>query len=1130
MKWLKFVLASIGLAILSRGAFAADVGTAAELAAAIAADPSGTYTLTADIDCSGWTTIDGFSGTLDGKGYKITNLDAPLFGTITGDIAISNLVVKGANVVLPSGGNQGMLINSVTATDLIVENVTFMESELRNPRKQGNVGFVVGTFTVTGAASFENCSVDNTCSFGIGVGLHGGIAGKGTATGTDSTISFTHCRMEAALSYAETYGSQFGGLAGSLAVNGSGGSSSQYAHLVMDGCTNRTSTVVGNQSNHGFAGLVYAAQSGTSGSMGDAVISRCANYGSCTSTGGFTTGTNFGGLLGGWSNGKLTMEDCVNYGDFSFTQYSGGRPCIGGMVGSVAAPIKVTVSITGCANCGDITGQYAGGMIGTLSHNGSYTATMTYIRSCMNTGALTTLDNTKNPGQAICMLISGVAYPSITVEGGLWTADALIGTYAEGASVTTFNTDDNVYLNASEGLVDGTDLARLNAYGENSNLWKQGYENPILKILPDEAAPDTITVAFKDAEDFGSTVLKSVVISRGGNAFAPEDPVHEGYTFLGWDPAVFSGLMSSTDVVAVYQQGVLSYDVRFFNWDGSQIGETQSVEHGHDAVAPADPTRTGYIFTGWDRAFTNVTEAIDVHATYVASNVYISSAEDFSSLIPAASVAGVTYHLTQDIVLPGNWQPVDFIATLDCGGHTVTHTSGKTLFDKLSGRICNAVIDGYDAGLDSATSVTLANNADFGVVARIVDGGEIADVVLRNYTVRSGENSVVGLVAIVMRNGAVMRRVSVESSCRLQQKHAIVGGLAGKFDRTEDFAPVDGENAAIVGVAVASIFDSTNSAPISTYASGTAAGTVGGIVGAADVANSTYKFTMVVSNCVNTASIFGEDGVSTSVNAGGIVGKRDYNNTGDIGALQVTDCANLGDVSPTGVSGNYGGIVGYTYRGARTVLTRCVNRGNIGGAADPAGNPMTGGNAGGMFGYVSDLYVGNPMQCVDCANYGNVTCGLYAGGIFGSVVANAGHQVSFSAVNSANYGTISVVDAENGLVGQAFARFPAVMTYGACTITVTNCYFLSSHIYGAIAEQTKTGGIVQKIGGNIFLEGSEMTPRSATTALNAGAEAAGYSAMWVLGRVGEGGASFVAPELACFMTKAANPGFTIIIR
>jgi hypothetical protein len=98
-----------------------------------------------------------------------------------------------------------MLINSVTAGNLTVENVTFTGSTLRNPQKQGgNVGFVVGTFSVKGTASFKDCQVDDACSSGIGVGLHGGIIGSGTATGTDATISLAHCTMAAAISTAPT--------------------------------------------------------------------------------------------------------------------------------------------------------------------------------------------------------------------------------------------------------------------------------------------------------------------------------------------------------------------------------------------------------------------------------------------------------------------------------------------------------------------------------------------------------------------------------------------------------------------------------------------------------------------------------------------------------------------------------------------------------------------------------------------------------------------------------------------------------------------------------------------------------------------------------------------------------------
>ena len=158
MKLFKFAFA-VTLILCSSYGFAADVTTAADLATALTESPAGTIvTLGADIDCSGWTTVDSFSGTLDGKGYKIENLDAPLFGTITGDIAISNLVVKDASVTA-TAETCGILLKSVTAANLAVENVTFTGSTLRISINKGNMGFVVGLFSVTGTASFSDCAV-----------------------------------------------------------------------------------------------------------------------------------------------------------------------------------------------------------------------------------------------------------------------------------------------------------------------------------------------------------------------------------------------------------------------------------------------------------------------------------------------------------------------------------------------------------------------------------------------------------------------------------------------------------------------------------------------------------------------------------------------------------------------------------------------------------------------------------------------------------------------------------------------------------------------------------------------------------------------------------------------------------
>ena len=57
------------------------------------------------------------------------------------------------------------------------------------------------------------------------------------------------------------------------------------------------------------------------------------------------------------------------------------------------------------------------------------------------------------------------------------------------------------------------------------------------------------------------------------------------------------------------------YTVTFLDWDGSPISEQYVREH-EDAVAPADPIREGYTFTGWDVDFTDVTSDLTVTAQY----------------------------------------------------------------------------------------------------------------------------------------------------------------------------------------------------------------------------------------------------------------------------------------------------------------------------------------------------------------------------------------------------------------------------------------------------------------------------------------------------------------------------------
>ncbi len=136
---------------------------------------------------------------------------------------------------------------------------------------------------------------------------------------------------------------------------------------------------------------------------------------------------------------------------------------------------------------------------------------------------------------------------------------------------------------------------------------------------------NTYTVTFKD---WDGTALKTQEVQHGGDAEAPADPTRTGYTFTGWDKE-FTNIMADLVVTARYE--INTYTVTFKDWDGTEL-KTQEVQHGGDAEAPADPTRTGYTFTGWDKAFTNITADLVVTARYEI-NTYTVTFKDWNGTV-----------------------------------------------------------------------------------------------------------------------------------------------------------------------------------------------------------------------------------------------------------------------------------------------------------------------------------------------------------------------------------------------------------------------------------------------------------------------------------------------------------------
>lgn len=1078
-----------------------EIGTPEDFAAAITANPAGDYKLTADIDCSGWTTRD-FSGTLDGDGKTISGLTVPLFGTVSGNATIENFVVSGAAVASETA-DIGIVATTMENGSFVVQDISFVNCSLSLKSKTG--GMVVAKLTTATTALLSNCSMDDSCKVTVRSGAYvGGLFGSVTANGDGAEVTISNCVSRGTLTISD-WTNQGAGI-----VNGIYPKMAKYTHhayVNVYDCTNYMSATANGQ-NGNLGGVVRYAEGGTDSINGNIRIARCVNYGNLSVK---SPQSETGGIISGIKNCGAEIVDCVNYGNISHT---GGSKAAGGVVGSVNSIIKDSFVMTGCANLGSVTGTDAGGLIGDVAQS---SCTGYTIQSSFNRGTITNSRDGFLPGQAIGYLKATVAYPSIEISGSTFMSDTLIGGMIAGASVPTLITESNVDAATSEGLVSGADLASLNAFNDNCNLWKQGSTTPILKILPDESAPDTITATFVDAEDFESVTLKTCVILRGGTPIPPAAPEHDGYTFTGWSPETFSGLTSDTIITAVYMSGTIEHTVRFFDWDGSQIGEDQVVGHGKPAEAPADPARDSYLFTGWDRDFSEITEDLDVHATYVQLVQDVSTGEELENALKTAIYPEVTYRLTGDVALRSDWTTIDeFVSQVDGSGYVIHYNGSAPIVAKLSGRFSNFILDGDNDG--SVTAVDNVNSR-YGVVAIDCRGGRIANLVVRNYSVKvsnSASGVAVGVICGAAGDGAIIERCSVESNCTLTVRSITAGGISGCSTMSDAWT---GDDPMLL-----SIVSCTNCADIVTFSSG--GQSLGGIIGEASSQSSVQKPEIIVSNCVNYGRITSTYATGAEGRFAGIVGFRTGNvNSGTLcGSLTIVDCENYGDIDSQGAGPKvyYGGIFGYTYRLGAISISRCKNMGRIGGRPASATYMVTGGASGGIVAYLDDVYGKRPIFITDSANYGEVIGGSCAGGQIGYSSANADYgDVFVISTNCANYAAVSVL-VDGGYAGEWVGDLntnPKATVAPRCGYGALNSFFMTANFVG------HTAGAVANFDDCKTLLDEGYTCASAKKALSEYAQANGYEP-WVLGKIGDQ----VYPELGIFCQKPCVGGLMLLFR
>ena len=109
-------------------------------------------------------------------------------------------------------------------------------------------------------------------------------------------------------------------------------------------------------------------------------------------------------------------------------------------------------------------------------------------------------------------------------------------------------------------------------------------------------AANTYTITF---DTVGGSEIAPITQDYGTVITAPEAPTREGYTFIGWDKEIPT-TMPTENMTVTAQWEINQYTITFDTNGGSEIAPITQ-DYGTAITVPADPTREGYTFMGWDR-------------------------------------------------------------------------------------------------------------------------------------------------------------------------------------------------------------------------------------------------------------------------------------------------------------------------------------------------------------------------------------------------------------------------------------------------------------------------------------------------------------------------------------------------
>jgi len=137
----------------------------------------------------------------------------------------------------------------------------------------------------------------------------------------------------------------------------------------------------------------------------------------------------------------------------------------------------------------------------------------------------------------------------------------------------------------------------------------------------------------------GGSAIAPITQDYNTTVTAPDDPTKTGYTFQGWEPAI-PETMPAVNITVWAKWTINQYTITFDTVGGSAIAPIKA-DYGTAVKAPAAPTKSGFVFGGWDK---------EIPAKMPAENITIKAIWNYpAGTIFADTIKPVSAPVTSDV-------------------------------------------------------------------------------------------------------------------------------------------------------------------------------------------------------------------------------------------------------------------------------------------------------------------------------------------------------------------------------------------------------------------------------------------------------------------------------------------------